>query len=325
MAIFKHASIAAALILATVANAAGADRALTLKVGDAPPKLMISHWVKGTPIKSFQPGKTYVVEFWATWCGPCKMSIPHLTEMQKTYKDVKFIGVSIWEDSQANVEPFVKQMGDKMDYTVAMDQLPAAADPKQHGMDGQMAQTWMAAAGENGIPTAFIVKDQHVVWIGHPMLMEDPLKKVIAGTWDVDAFAKEYAAKKAAEQAMMEMQDKLATALKNKDWAGLNAVIKDAYNGAAHDDAATINQLVWPSVDPKGGVKDPDLALFQDMMEHAVSLENRKNYASLDTLARVYFLKGDKDKAIATEKEAIALAPADGKADLEASLKEFGG
>jgi thiol-disulfide isomerase/thioredoxin len=69
-----------------------------LKLGDPAPALKVSKFVKGSPVTKFEPGKFYVVEFWATWCGPCKTSIPHLTEMAKKYKDVQFVGVSVWEE-----------------------------------------------------------------------------------------------------------------------------------------------------------------------------------------------------------------------------------
>ena len=56
------------------------------------------------------------------------------------------------------------------------------------GMPGVMATTWMAAAVQEGIPTAFVVdKDSKLAWIGHPMMMEEPLTKIVAGKWDVDA------------------------------------------------------------------------------------------------------------------------------------------
>ena len=97
--------------------------AATLKVGDPAPKLETGKWVQGEPVKEFQKGKAYIVEFWATWCPPCRKSIPHLNEIHNKYKDkgLIVIGQDCWEQDESRVAPFVKQMGDKMTYRVALD------------------------------------------------------------------------------------------------------------------------------------------------------------------------------------------------------------
>lgn len=185
--------LALALTISSVAHAGGVGP------GSPAPALEVKEWFKGTPVTSFDKDKVYVVEFWATWCGPCKTSIPHLTELAKNNKDVTFIGVSIWEDNDGkNIADFVKEMGDKMDYNVGYS-----------GNKEGMATSWMQAAGQNGIPSAFIVKDNTIQWIGHPMEMEKPLEQVKAGTFDLAAFKKDFDKEAEANRKQMEGQKKL--------------------------------------------------------------------------------------------------------------------
>jgi thiol-disulfide isomerase/thioredoxin len=152
----------------------------TLKVGDKAPAIEVDKFIKGEEVKSFEKGRVYVVEFWATWCGPCKEAIPHLTAMQKKHKDVLFIGVASSEKKPAegekdkreeNLRQFVKEQGDQMAYRVAYDSKRA------------MTNLWMTPAGQGTIPTAFIVNGEgKIAWIGHPGEMEGALERVIKAT-----------------------------------------------------------------------------------------------------------------------------------------------
>ena len=155
--------------------------AITLNVGDPAPSLAIGQWFKGEPVMAFAADKVYVVEFWATWCGPCRVSMPHISKLQEQYPDqVTFIGVS--DEDENTVRSFMSgalQDGEKtwdelVTYTIALDDKDATG------------KAYMRAAGQNGIPTAFIVgKDGHIEWIGHPMAIDEPLvRQVVAGQWD---------------------------------------------------------------------------------------------------------------------------------------------
>jgi len=167
-------------LAAVVAMAAGlaSTQAATLKVGDPAPKLEVGKWVQGDPVTRFEPGKAYLVEFWATWCGPCRATIPHLNELHNKFKDkgLVVIGQNVWERDESLVAPFVKKMGDKMTYRVAL-------DDKSANKEGKMSKSWMEAAGRNGIPSAFLVdKSGKIAWIGHPMqLKEAQIEKVLGG------------------------------------------------------------------------------------------------------------------------------------------------
>lgn len=169
-------------LLACLLSLATPTAAEDLAPGSPAPKIEVKTWVKGTPVKEFEKGKTYVVEFWATWCGPCIETIPHLTKLAKKYSDVTFMGVSILENNlKSEVQDFVKAMGEKMDYAVAYG-----------GNEDGMAKTWFSAAHQSGIPCSFIVKDNRVMWIGHPVYLDKPLSEIKNGTFDVASAKKEF-------------------------------------------------------------------------------------------------------------------------------------
>jgi peroxiredoxin len=77
----------------------------------------------GNVIKlSVLKGKVVLIDFWATWCGPCKMTIPHVEALYETYRDknVIVLGISVDDPSTAaNIPSFIEQNG--MKYLVVSD------------------------------------------------------------------------------------------------------------------------------------------------------------------------------------------------------------
>lgn len=130
------------------------------EIGDPAASLDIAEWVKGDAVSlaDVKGKKIIVVEFWATWCGPCRTSIPHLTELQKKFADRGVVVIGVSDEDASKVRSFADQMGEKMDYTVAVDN------------NRRTSQGYMTAYGQNGIPHAFIVDlEGRVAWHGHPM------------------------------------------------------------------------------------------------------------------------------------------------------------
>jgi thiol-disulfide isomerase/thioredoxin len=92
-----------------------AGPAAVLSPGSPAPALEVREWIRGAPIDALSAEGTYVVEFWATWCGPCAESIPHLTEMAKAHANVRFVGISVLEDNdKQQVQEFVAKMSDAL-------------------------------------------------------------------------------------------------------------------------------------------------------------------------------------------------------------------
>jgi thiol-disulfide isomerase/thioredoxin len=162
-----------------------------LKVGDTAPGLDIEEWVKGEET-TIEEGKTYIVEFWATWCGPCKRSIPHLTKLQKEHGSDGLTIIGVSSEEADKVKPFVRKQSDKMDYTVAVDRRNSTK------------RSWFEAAGLKGIPAAFVVDQQgKIAWIGNPLSDDfDPVvQRVLNGRYNPKLEKEAAPMLRAAEQA----------------------------------------------------------------------------------------------------------------------------
>jgi thiol-disulfide isomerase/thioredoxin len=194
------------LALAALAIATAPALAQDLYPGAKAPALNVGEWLKGGLPNGLEPGKAYVVEFWATWCGPCRTSIPHLTRLAKKYAGrVEFVGVSVWEQGKpaAEIAKFVQTMGSEMDYHVVVDK------------DDWMAKNWMEAAKQNGIPASFLVSDGVIQWIGHPMSLDEPLEQWAAKRIDVEANKAAFLKQVEMDEAEAAERKKVADAIKS--------------------------------------------------------------------------------------------------------------
>lgn len=133
-------------------------------VGQKAPTVEPSEWINAKGAVNWQSlrGRLILVEKWATWCGPCRESIPHLIKLHDEYgkKGLVIIGVS--DEAAGTIKPFVEKMN--MNYLVAVGGAP------EYKTDG--------------IPHAWLVNPKgEVVWDDHPMnlkneLIEENLKGV---------------------------------------------------------------------------------------------------------------------------------------------------
>jgi thiol-disulfide isomerase/thioredoxin len=275
------------LLLGAALVACSAFSLSAAKIGDPAAPLVIKEWVKGSPVDVRDGKHVYVVEFWATWCPPCRASIPHLTEVQKKFKDKGVVVVGVSDEPVAKVKPFVEQMGAKMDYHVACDD------------SRKTSAGYMRAYDQNGIPTAFIIgKDGKVLWFGHPMGgLEEKLAEVLAGKYDLKAAIKadEFRAAMGDYKALVAKGDPAAKAAGEKllKLAGTNV--------------DTLSNMAFEIVASPGG-DQRDFTLAGKALDKAVEANGKTNARLTGIRAVLLFESGDKQGGVAMAKKAITLS-----------------
>lgn len=321
-----------------------------LGIGDAAPPLSIATWVTGDAVEGFEAGGVTVVEFWATWCGPCLASMPHISELQKQYGDaVRFIGVT--REDRDVVDAFLAKeqregatWADVITYRLVIDDSDATNN------------AYMRAAGQNGIPCAFIVgKSGLVEWIGHPMQIDAPLEAIVNDSYDREAAVAEFA----AQEWLKSKQQELFTLQREQKWDEALVLLDTIqseldelaapYNaqrllsmklgllsGAGRTDEATalrgelveagwdepqlLNELAWNTAladEPS----EADLEIALKAATRAAELTEETDGSILDTLARVHYGLGDLDQAISWQEKAVEHA--DGNASILQTLEQY--
>jgi thiol-disulfide isomerase/thioredoxin len=155
--------------------------------GKKAPEFKVESWLNKEPDRK---GKVVLIDFWATWCPPCRELVPELEGFKKKFKDdLVVIGVS--DEKPETVKKFMEEK--KISYAMAIDQ----------------AKTMKSAVGVEGIPHVLIVDSQGIVrWQGFPLSDEEKLTESIIKTI-IDA--DKAAAKKApADTSAPKKEDKPA-------------------------------------------------------------------------------------------------------------------
>jgi len=293
-----------------------------LYIGSKAPKLEIAKFVKGDSVTDFEKGQVYVVEFWATWCGPCIAAFPHLSELQAHHGEkVKFIGVNIFEnvEDQAKhiekVESFVADQGDRMSYTVAVEDGTAMGDH------------WMRLAGQNSIPTAFIVDGTGTIaWIGHPAGMEEPLEEVVKGHFDPTTAIQDTKDEMLLTAGYQMFAQSVQTGQNIDDARQIADILINDY---LNDEPAGLNAIAWmllTAESPKIG--EAEYKVAHKAIALACEITGWKDWSLLDTYALAAYKLGHKNEAIKWQKKAIELAPEDNAEainDLKSRLTEYEG
>jgi len=127
--------------------------------GQRAPELVVEQWIGSTPSTS---GKFALIDFWATWCGPCRQAIPHLNALNQKYKD-KVVVIGLSNESVAEIQ---RMTNPRIEYYVASD------------TQGRMSRTAQVRA----IPHLMLIDPKGIVrFEGHPGYLNGKgLEKLLA-------------------------------------------------------------------------------------------------------------------------------------------------
>jgi thiol-disulfide isomerase/thioredoxin len=315
-------------------------RRALLQVGDLAPPIGASRWLKGAPVERFEPGKIYVVEFWATWCGWCIAFMPDAAELQDQYRDKGVMCVYYSardpDNSEENVVAFVKRRDSRLPFTFA------------YGNDRATYDAWVTAAGREGLPCTFVVdKAGRIAYIGHPMYLGVVLPGVIAGdkkpqevSDEAGKVEREFRAaaaamwpdNKAGLKALREFEAKYPQMANSPVIlrAKLSALPRVGELGEAKKVAeaavmkairqgnfASLLQVAALLRNGPGSTSKELLAVAVKGAEAAVEMTDGKDATALIDLSETYFAAGDKAKASEYARKAVKAAAGESAARRE--------
>jgi thiol-disulfide isomerase/thioredoxin len=288
-------------------------------------------WVKGTPITSFTPGKVYVFEFFSTSCSHCKEFAELITRLARTYGAQGAEFIAITDEEAPIVKAWLAQPGklNEVPYSVVSDPDRSAMITLQNG------------TFRNFNPRFFVIKNGIVQWFGHPKEAEEPIAKVVAGTWDPETVRAAAITDSTVSRAK-DLLDRVARDCdKTGDWtpmfAALDAVRAVIPERAGQYDAQRFVIMIGLGDMPDAGyefgrriakeyaqdmlttrslarailnspyAKRRDIDFAMELAVTADTLAKGEDARAADTLGLAWFSKGNREKAIENAERAVKL------------------
>jgi thiol-disulfide isomerase/thioredoxin len=320
-----------------------------LKVGNLAPPLKAARWLQGDPVPSFEPGKVYIVEFWATWCSSCIGKMPPLADLQARYKNQGVTAIAFTcrdirgtpGHTEEKVTLFVKKRGPMFRFTFA------------YADDDETASTWLR--GQDYFGSFVVDKAGRIPFTGNPMFPPVVLPKILAVNGAATAIGEELAKLETDHQKVVAALEQDAavglnvlkefdakypaladtlpvSAIKLRELlkAGNEAVatqyaeilVEKAIN---HNNVFMLN-LVYLLLHDKRESKALH-SLFMRAAEARVAIDGGTDPQSLFRLADAYRIHGEKRKAKQFAAKAIAVAgeeSADYRQEVEKQVRETG-
>ena len=291
----------------------------------------LASWVKGTPITSFTPGKVYVFEFFSTSCSHCKEFAELITRLARTYGAQGAEFIAITDEEAPIVKAWLAQPGklNEVPYSVVSDPDRSAMITLQNG------------TFRNFNPRFFVIKNGIVQWFGHPKEAEEPIAKVVAGTWDPET-VRAAAITDSTVSRGKDLLDRVARECdKSGDWtpmfAALDAVRAAIPERAGQYDAQRFVIMIGLGDMPDAGyefgrriakeyaqdmpttrslarailnspyAKRRDVDFAMELAVTADTLAKGEDARAADTLGLAWFSKGNREKAIENAERAVKL------------------